>query len=429
MSHSAPTAAQRSQLETREPLIVGIDWADSKHDLTIFDGQGRARHLTVDAEPQDVEQMIDRLQRIAGGRTIAVCLEKGRVRIIYHLMLRENFVLYPVDPKQVTRYRESFVSSCAKDDRGDSYYLARLLDERRGQLMAMRPDDPLTRKIAQLCHVRRNLVNDKTSVIQRLHSTLKMYHPLVFLLPTSRLDSGLCLEFIRRWADPRKAQKLHRLTIEKLCRRHGIRNDQQIEEVIHLIRQTPIVSRDAALIEPLAIQARTLVEQLKRLEQGIAECEQQLASAMAKHPDAKLFTALPGAGSALAPRLLVAYGSDRERYSSADKLACYLGIAPVTRQSGKSRQVMRRRACPKFLLQTFHEFAGCAIRFCPWSGAFYRWQRSKGVAHHAALRKLATRWNRILYRVWQTREPYNPERYLGSLRAKNHPLLTFLTCS
>jgi len=102
------------------------------------------------------------------------------------------------------------------------------------------------------------------------------------------------------------------------------------------------------------------------------------------------------------------------------------GILPVTRQSGKTKHVSRRRACPAYLKQTFHEFVDGARKFSDWSGAFYRLQRSRGMAHHAAVRKLASRWQRILVSIWKSRIPYDESRYLESMRAKNHPLLALL---
>lgn len=408
------------------PLLVGIDWSDEKHDLTIIEPGRTPRHMQVDANPQDVENMIAELRNIASGRKIAVCLEKGRVRIIHHLLFHDDITLYPVDPKQAARYRESFKSSKAKDDGHDSYYLARMLEERLDHLEPMKLDDPLTRRISLLCETRRSLVNDKTSVIQRLISKIKLYYPLVFMLPTKQIDSELVQEFIRRFPDPRAAKKANKLTLRKLLARHGIKDPERVDALITMIRETPLATSDASLIEPLVIHVQALVKQIQQLQSAIETCEKDINKAMSDHPDAQFFRALPGAGEVLAPRLLALFGSDRERYANADALASYVGIAPVTIQSGKKRQVSRRTACPKFLLQTFHEFAGCARRYCPWSGAYYRWQRNKGVGHHAALRKLATRWARILFQVWQKREPYDAGRYMASMHAKQHPLVAFL---
>jgi transposase len=149
---------------------------------------------------------------------------------------------------------------------------------------------------------------------------------------------------------------------------------------------------------------------LHQLEQGIEQFEQLIEAEMKTHQDARLFTALPGAGKALAPRLLTAFGSNRERFQHADEVASMSGIAPITRQSGKSRQVVRRFACPNHRRQTFHEFANCARIWCPWSKAYYNMQRSRGMKHHAAVRKLAHRWIRILFQVWKTKTAYDPNR-------------------
>jgi transposase len=410
---------------TDNPLIVGIDWADSKHDVTVIDA-AKTLHFRINSDTRDVAEMIQRLATIAGDRPIAVCLEKGRVRIIYHLMLHENITLYPIDPKQAARYRESFASSGVKDDQRDSYYLARLLSERRDDLRPLSPDDPLTRKISLLCQTRRQLVDDKTGVIQQLHAVLKMFFPLLLALPGSRLDCGLKQEILRRWPDPRKLQKLNRQTLEKLLRRHRCGSDEQIAELIETIRTTGLASTDASLIEPLVIRVATMAKQINAIDQGIQQLESEIAAAMKRHPDAKLFTSLPGAGAALAPRLLAALGSDRQRWANAAELGSYSGILPVTRQSGKTKHVSRRRACPRYLKQTFHEFADCARKHCDWSRAYYQLQRSRGMAHHAAVRKLASRWQRILLSVWKTRTPYDDARYTAIMRCKLPALIPYL---
>jgi transposase len=100
----------------------------------------------------------------------------------------------------------------------------------------------------------------------------------------------------------------------------------------------------------------TLRSHIKVLDRRIAE----LALA---HPDRALFASLPGAGPVLVPRLIVAFGTRRDRYTDAYQMQCYSGIAPVTEASGKRQWVHFRFACPKFLRQTFHEFANCSIRY------------------------------------------------------------------
>jgi transposase len=103
-------------------------------------------------------------------------------------------------------------------------------------------------------------------------------------------------------------------------------------------------------------------------------------------PDYRLFSALPGAGSILAPRLLVAFGEERQRYASAAQLQQYSGIAPVVERSGNKCWIHWRWACSTFLRQTFIEWAGATIPRSFWAAAYYRRQLEKGCSHQVAVR-------------------------------------------
>jgi len=364
------------------------------------------------------------LSELAGDGLTAVALEKSRGPLQYALMFREKLQLYPIDPKQFSQYRGSFTSGGGKSDLGDAALLARMLRERHQQLKALNPDDEPTRRLAHLCQARRQLVDEATRLKLQLQSLLKVFFPL--LLKLGQPDSGLVLEVLRRWPDPRKFCRVHPKTLASLLRRSGIRNEERVTELVASIRSTPLLTKDAPLIESLGFRVTALGGQLKPLMESIHNVERAIEKAFAKHPDAGLLERVAGAGQALAPRLLAAFGSDRDRYADADEVAVITGIAPITRQSGKTKVVIRRRACSRFLKQTFHEFADAARKWCPWSKAYYQLQRSRKMGHHAALRKLAKRWIRILYSVWKTRTPYDPERHLQRLYATKHPLLAFL---
>lgn len=404
-------------------LIVGIDWADQKHDVYWFHADGRSGDRVIEQSPQAIEELAAWMTETAGGGPVAVALEKSRGPLQFALMFRQGITLYPIDPKQFASYRDSFASSGAKSDGGDACLLARLLRERRGELKPLVPDDEATRRVAQLCQARRQLVDESTRLKLQLQALLKTYFPL--LLTFGDVASDLVLEVLRRWPDPRQFRRAHPNALRTLWKKF-VRHDETVQQRIEAIRHTPLLTRDAPLIESLVFRVTALAGQLKPVLQQIAAIETALAAAMAAHPDAALFQGCPGAGKALAPRLLAAFGSRRERFASADEVAIVSGIAPVTRQSGKTKIVTRRRGCSKFLKQTFHEFADHARKWCPWSKAYYAWLKSKGVRHQAAVRKLASRWIRILYRMWKTRTAYDEARYLQRLRQTNHPLIKFL---
>src|ERR1700687_2551681 len=107
-----------------------------------------------------------------------------------------------------------------------------------------------------------------------------------------------------------------------------------------------------------------------------------------------LSLSLPGAGPHLTPRLLAAFGEQRDRFKGADELQKYSGIAPVTERSGKKCWVHWRWQCPTFLRQTFVEWAGQTINKSFWAGAYYYQQRAKGSIYQAAVRALAFKWIR-----------------------------------
>ena len=126
----------------------------------------------------------------------------------------------------------------------------------------------------------------------------------------------------------------------------------------------------------------------------------------------------PGAGPALTPRLIAAMGSQRGRYETAHEIECYSGIAPVVASSGQQRWVHWRWACPKFLRQTFHEWALHSIAYSQWAREYYEQQRAKGKRRNTAIRSLAFKWIRILFRCWKERTPYDEAVYQRALDAR-----------
>src|SRR5438034_6914002 len=59
--------------------------------------------------------------------------------------------------------------------------------------------------------------------------------------------------------------------------------------------------------------------------------------------------------------------------------------SPVMERSGKSEWVHLRRACPKFLRQTFHEWAGHSIAFCEWARVYRSEEHTSELQSHSEL--------------------------------------------
>ena len=196
-----------------------------------------------------------------------------------------------------------------------------------------------------------------------------------------------------------------------------------LEQRVTAIKSAMPLTEDEAVIVPYRLQAQMLVAQLEVALEAIKIYDSEIAAVAPQHPDYGLFNVLPGAGPSLAPRLLVAFGEQRERFTSAAELQKYAGIAPVTERSGQSTWIHWRWQCPTFLRQTFVEWAAQTINKSYWAGLYYYQQRAKGSSYQAAVRALAFKWIRILYRCWVTRTPYDEAKYLKALKDRGSPLL------
>jgi transposase len=143
--------------------------------------------------------------------------------------------------------------------------------------------------------------------------------------------------------------------------------------------------------------------------------------AFADHPEAHLFRDLPGAGPQLAPRLCVAFGTDRSAYPDPASLQKYAGLAPVREKSGHQLWTHWRWNAPTFLRQSFVEWAGQTVRYCAWARVYYQRMAHQGKKHAMILRALAFKWIRILWKCWQEGMPYNEARYLKRLLHRKSP--------
>jgi len=191
-----------------------------------------------------------------------------------------------------------------------------------------------------------------------------------------------------------------------------------------LIKEAQPLVTAPDVIASSALMTRALACQMKTTLSVINEFDTRIATLCAANQDFALMQSLPGAGQNYAARLTVALGTNRARWQSADELARLSGIAPVIERSGKSCRVRWRYFCPKFLRQSFHEYAGESVRHSFWARAYYEQQRAKGQSHQAAVRALAFKWIRIIYRCWQTRTASDEVKYLEGLRKKGSSLLT-----
>ena len=403
--------------------FVGLDWADAKHDICLqATGTERREFLILEHRPEAIDAWVQTLRTRFNGQPVAVCLELNKGPIVSALRQYEFLVLFPVNPLTLAKYREAFTPSRAKDDPTDAELQVELLLKHRDKLTPLTPQSPTMRALAQLVEHRRRVVGDTVRLTNRLTSALKNYFPHVLQWFPDQ-DTVIFCDFLSRWPTLKAAQLARRTTLETFFRAHHVRAADVIDSRIQAIKSAMALTTDDGVITPNVLLVQALIAQLRVTLQAIADFDTAIAQRAQAHPDFPLFDALPGAGAVFAPRLLVAFGEQRERFTSAEELQKYAGIAPVTERSGKKSWVHWRLQCPTFLRQTFVEWAAESTRHAFWAQVYYQQQREKGKAHQVAVRALAFKWIRILYRCWQDRTPYEESVYLQALKRRSAPLL------
>ncbi len=410
---------------TGEPefaAFIAMDWADREHAWAMqVAGQTKRETGTLAHTPEAIEVWASQLAIRFQGRPVAVALEQSRGALLYALQRFPQLVLFVVHPCTSSDYRKAMFPSGHKDDPVDADLLLDLLTLHRDRLRVLQADAEDTRKLQLLVENRRQLVDRRTAESNRIGNQLKLFFPQV-LNWFDELTAPIVGAFLQRWPTLPHLQQEDPATLRSFFHQHGSRSARRIEERLEQIRQAVPITRDSAIIEPAVLMIRTLLGVIAALHQGIQELEKSIEKTAAAHPDYLVFSSFPAAGPAMAPRLLAAFGSRRDRYRNVGELLSFSGIAPVMQASGRQCWIHFRWACPKFLRQTFHEYAGLSIQQCAWARAFYDRQRAKGKAHHAAVRSLAFKWIRILYRCWQSNTPYQDEIYATARQSRVTPL-------
>jgi len=412
---------------TTYAAFIGLDWGDKAHAIALqVQDSTSIEKSTLTHSAESLQEWIALLRQRFEGRPVAIALEAAHGPVIHALMEAEFITLYPINPKTSACYRRAFAPSGAKDDVPDADLLLNLLRQHRDKLTAWAPEDLHTRKLAGLVAARRQAVDLRTQLSNSLQTLLKSYYPQASELCGEDLFSPMAAKFLSKWPDLIRLKAARPDTLRRFYHAHTVRRADVIEKRLERIASARALTTDDAVVTVGVMGCRMLVTQLSTLARSIKEYEHQIQRCFAEHPEADLFRHLPGAGKTFAPRLLVAFGTQRDRYPTPNNLLMFSGIAPVTERSGGRVWVHWRWSAPRFLRQSFHEWAGESIRHSSWARAFYSLQKSRGKRHHAIVRSLAFKWIRILWKCWIDRVPYNESQYLQCLTRRNSPLLKLI---
>jgi transposase len=385
--------------------FVGFDWASDHHDVVLLNQAGK---IVEDFRFDDTAEGWQLLKKkLSKHPDVAVAIETSSGATVERL-LEAGYAVYPVNPKAAKRYRERKAPSGTKTDHLDAWSLADALRLDGHTWRALKPDDPLTVELRLLCRDEIALIQQRTALVCQLKAALGEYYPVAleafddWTLPSTWV-------FIEAFPTPAALATAGKRKWEKFLHTHNLYRPQTYSKRLTLFAQAREFCGSPAMTNAKNMLAVALAGQLRVLQRHLDKFRERIQKLFAQHPDHDLFGSLPGAGDKLAPRLLAELGDDRERFDSHEALQCHTGTAPVSYQSGQLKKVHFRRACHKVLRHTVHLWANLSRAKCPWAQAYYEKKRDEGKSHACALRCLGQRWLKILWKMWQTRERYDPE--------------------
>jgi transposase len=425
MRKQTPTTASQSSRRAENLVAIGIDWADREHAFHLIDAQGNELAGDFEQTPEAIDDWVAMLRNKYPQAIFRVCVEQSKGALISALLMHADIHIFPINPTQLANYRKAMSHGGAKGDPTDARLLAQFLLHYGDQLSLLQPGDEATRKLTILAQDRRRIVDQRTAVANELKATLKQYFPLVLQLGQSRIYAPSICRLLLKWPTLEKLQAVKPTTLRKFFYGQNVRGDY-IETKLELIAKAKPLTRDAAILQTYAMRVQRLAKLLLVDNEVIEVYDREIEKLLVAHADFQIVASLPGAALQMGSRIIAALGTDRARFTSGESLQTFTGIAPVTSQSGNTKIVSHRWACPKFHKQTFHEYAGLSIAKSKWARAYYDMMLSRGKKPQMARRSLAYKWQRIIFRCWQDRVPYDESRYIARLRETNSPLLSFL---
>ena len=346
---------------------------------------------------------------------VAVAIEVPRGAIVEGLVER-GFHVFAINPKQLARFRDRHTMSGAKDDRRDAFVLADSVRTDQPSFRRVQLDEPQFLLLRELSRAEDTLLEEFRRSTNRLRDQLHRFFPQMLEL-CSAADEPWLWDLIDLAPTPAHAALLGEEQVQRLLKMHRIRR-VKAKEVLTCL-QTPALPVAPGTAEAAQAHCAFLLPCLRVLAEQLKACSQQvsaLLSTLAEEPDegegpsdVAIVLSLPGVGRKITAWLF-AEAAQPLAERDYQVLRTHVGVAPVTRQSGKRRVVVMRRGCNPRLRNALYHMARVAMQRDAHFSSVYAALRAKGQRHGQALRNIGDRLLRILMAMLRHRTCYDASR-------------------
>src|SRR5712692_9286508 len=373
---------------------VGLDWADTHHDVVVLDEAGRrvgSRRFAHSHEGLNELKLF--LLGIAASPEELACIVETNHGLLITFLLEAGIPVYPVNPKTANQLRKA---AGAKTDQIDAHLLAKLGRLDLAELRRLAPDSETVQELKTLTRDQDALIQTQTRLVNQLTACLKDYYPAALNL-FAKLQQRSTLVFLQAYPTPQAVQAASQDELIATLRTGKHTNPTQVAPKIFAEVHRPQLVSNQVIVRAKQRLMLALVKQLLLVIEDIASYDEAISTLFLIHKDQEIWSSLPRAGKRLTPRLLAEWGDDRARYADANSVQSLAGTAPVPFQSGNYAKAHKRFACLKPLRNALHQFAWQSTMKEEWARDYYQRKRAEGKTHSMAIRALANVWVRILY--------------------------------
>jgi len=388
-------------------LRVAVDVGGEFHQVALADPQGRLVELFriphTQAGFEHLGERVEAWKRRCGVEEVEVVMEgyNGLARPLDRWIQRRGYRLYNLNALKLARFRQVF-SGGAKTDRLDVrrmlelWTLQKQLPKGSKVLERVRRPSRVEERLKVLSRRRRQLVEEKVRLVNRLRADLRAVCPELVTL-TKDLSAPWFLRFLTARPDGRQ---LKSLSPQELLAIPGL-GPKKVAK-IQAWQQQAVFSEETELWMPwIQADARRLLE----LRQLIRQLEKQLEAWSQQSELASRLRTIPGFGRCTAAELAGELGT-LERFPTEASLALYVGMCPLTHQSGARswarcpRQVNRRAKAALMTAVARH------IERVPESRSYYCRKRREGKRHNQAVRAVGRQLVRVIWALMREGRGY-----------------------
>jgi transposase len=395
-------------------LGVGVDWAESFHDVALgVPGKGVTEQFRIDHGPAGVARLVARcLELEPDPAEVRVVLETRHGPLV-EALADAGFTVLPVNPDLVARRRGP---AKKKDDAGDARICCLMALDYYLDLRTLIPHGETGTELRAIARDDERAARDERRIGNRLRADLLTVFPAAIDMADGDLSAPVFLKLLQRWPSAQALSAASREEAGSFARsaRHGWpgRFADRVTGAISVprLQARPELARaKAGTIALAAGQLLLLRAQRRAWEKRMGElllgAPRTGRDKTPKDPDpgkafpgGEIYLSMPGLGDRLAARVAGEIGEHFEQFTTPNALQCYAGRAPVTRRSGRSEfTIARRLACNRHLGEAVQQWAFCSLTRSGWAREFYDAKIAAGDRHHAALRKLGNRWLEVLW--------------------------------